>query len=124
MENLPSTVREPRGRADVNEILLEDIENMFWSELTVPALEDSARDEGETLWKCLEADLPEIVYLARAFHARQDTLQLQAQLARSQHQKAYNNVFRLRFEEGVVREIVELLALAIFSTPRKQTHCT
>jgi hypothetical protein len=30
VENLPSTFSELRNRADINVLLLEDIENMFW----------------------------------------------------------------------------------------------
>ena len=82
MDNLPLTFWELRGCADVNEIPLEYIENMFWADLTVPVLEGNAHDGGEASWKCLAANLPEVAALAVTFHARQKAFKLQAQVAR------------------------------------------
>ena len=83
VQNLPSTFAELRGRVDVQDILVEDIDNMFWQELTVPVLDGTASAEGAACWKCLEADLPDVAAVASAFHWRQKSLKQRALVART-----------------------------------------
>jgi hypothetical protein len=79
VENLPSTFSELRNRADINVLLLEDIENMFWEELTVPALEGTAQTDGDIFWRHLQGKHPEVAARAVAFHAAHQDLKTQAE---------------------------------------------
>jgi hypothetical protein len=79
VENQPSTFNELRNRADINVLLLEDIENMFWEELTVPALEGTAHTEGHICWRHLQGKHPDVAARAVAFHAAHQDLKTQAE---------------------------------------------
>ena len=42
-------------------MLVEDLENMFWQEFTVPILENRSHPEGQLFWDLLEVELPDFV---------------------------------------------------------------
>ena len=81
MENLPAIVGELWCRADVIEFPFENIENVFRSEFMLPALEGNAHGVGDRLLSCR----PRLHGLSTRQRAKS---------------------LCLRFEEGVVRQIV------------------
>jgi hypothetical protein len=121
VENLPSTFSELRNRADINVLLLEDTENMFWEELTVPVLEGTAHTEGHICWRHLQGKHPDVAARAVAFHAAHQDLKTQAEGARLEYRYACNVVFRPQFEETLIRTLVSLFDVSDYQYSAEAT---
>jgi hypothetical protein len=121
VENVPSTFSELRDRVDINELLLEDVENMFWEELNVPVLEGTAHTEGKLFWRLLHEKRPDVAAGAVAFHAAHEDVKTQAEEARLQYRYACNMIFRPQFEDALIRTLVSLFDVSDYQYSAEAT---
>ena len=57
---LPATFAEMRGHPLIKQLLMEDMETMFWSEFVVSALDDVAYTESNLFWQRVKAQKPDL----------------------------------------------------------------
>ena len=87
-------------------MMIEDLENMFWQEFTVPTLEGHPHNEGERFWELLEAELPDLAARATAFWLEQKEDRIKTENMRSKYQTLCNSVFRRHLEEAIIQPLV------------------
>ena len=95
-------------------MLVEDIENMFWHELTVPILEGGSLTEGNLFWDLLEAELPDLAARAIALLVEQKEEKRNGDLARLKYRDACIAVFKLLLEDAIIQPIVTAFDIADF----------
>ena len=113
---LPATFAEMRGHPLVLQLLVEDLENMFWNELVVPALQNVVYTESNLFWQRMKSKKPDLIQEAETMYLQQKKAHAITDEKRAVYLTACNRVFT-EDSKDVIQSIISIFEIDDFPLP-------